>query len=365
MPMNIQKIQTFQSTFRCCTSWFISKLSTQSLGMGSLLCNTIPGLMKNQKHLCHNYPESMIILRNGLKMGVRECQNQFHKHRWNCSMLDQNSYFLGKFLLKGTRETAFLYSISSAGIAYSLIRSCSRGEMKGCACDPRKINGKVDIDYTGQLFTWAGCSDNIDFGCKFSRIFIDAKEKLQRDGRALMNIHNNKVGRKAVKKAVKLECKCHGMSGSCNIRTCWRSMNNFAVIGKYLKTKYDNGYPIMINQDGSSLIAKRDTRKQPKMSDLVYLEDSPSFCQQNLHAGSMGTAGRPCKKTSLGPDGCLLLCCGRGYDTRLVMKIYKCHCKFQWCCKVRCKECRKWTEEYFCKGEPKLEWNSIQHYVNY
>jgi hypothetical protein len=36
-----------------------------------------------------------------------------------------------------------------------------------------------------------------------------------------------------------LKCRCHGISGSCELKTCWRSLPPFAEIGKYLKEKYD------------------------------------------------------------------------------------------------------------------------------
>ena len=45
-------------------------------------------------------------------------------------------------------------------------------------------------------FDWGGCSDNVRYGSTFSRMFIDAKERRQRDGRALMNLHNNRAGRR-------------------------------------------------------------------------------------------------------------------------------------------------------------------------
>ena len=66
--------------------------------------------------------------------------------------------------------------------------------------------------------------------------------------------------------------------------------------------------------------------------------------------GSLGTIGRKCNRTSMGTDGCDIMCCGRGYDTKTVMRITKCECKFQWCCFVKCKECSNWVDEHTCKG---------------
>lgn len=41
---------------------------------------------------------------------------------------------------------------------------------------------------------WGGCSDNIGFGFKFSREFVDTGER-GRTLREKMNLHNNEAGR--------------------------------------------------------------------------------------------------------------------------------------------------------------------------
>jgi hypothetical protein len=46
----------------------------------------------------------------------------------------------------------------------------------------------------GVDWVWGGCSDNADFGYRFSRNFVDVLEK-GRDLRHLMNLHNNEAGR--------------------------------------------------------------------------------------------------------------------------------------------------------------------------
>lgn len=94
--------------------------------------------------------------------------------------------------LVGSREAAFVYAISSAGVVYAITRACSQGELKSCSCDPHK-RGRSKDD-RGE-FDWGGCSDNINYGIKFAKDFVDAKEKTVKDARALMNLHNNRCGR--------------------------------------------------------------------------------------------------------------------------------------------------------------------------
>lgn len=121
--------------------------------------------------------------------------------------------FLISFSLpfSGSREAAFVYAISSAGVVYALTRACSQGELKTCNCDPHK-RGRASDD-RGE-FDWGGCSDNINYGIKFAKAFIDAKEKTVRDARALMNLHNNRCGRT-------VSVCLHGMGGHIHSTHIW------------------------------------------------------------------------------------------------------------------------------------------------
>lgn len=46
----------------------------------------------------------------------------------------------------------------------------------------------------GRGWLWGGCSDNVDFGERISKQFVDAQETGQ-DSRAAVNLHNNAAGR--------------------------------------------------------------------------------------------------------------------------------------------------------------------------
>lgn len=101
--------------------------------------------------------------------------------------------FTVTFFVSGSRESAFVHAISSAGVVFAITRACSQGELKSCSCDPKKKGSAKD---SKGHFDWGGCSDNIDYGIKFARAFVDAKERKGKDARALMNLHNNRAGRK-------------------------------------------------------------------------------------------------------------------------------------------------------------------------
>lgn len=46
----------------------------------------------------------------------------------------------------------------------------------------------------GRGWLWGGCSDNVDFGERISKQYVDAFETGQ-DARAAVNLHNNAAGR--------------------------------------------------------------------------------------------------------------------------------------------------------------------------
>merc|ERR1719312_686588 len=48
-----------------------------------------------------------------------------------------------------------------------------------------------------------------------------------------------------------MKCRCHGVSGSYEFKTCWRSLPQFSEIGRYLKEKYDKN-SVKVSEDLSS-----------------------------------------------------------------------------------------------------------------
>lgn len=93
----------------------------------------------------------------------------------------------------------------------------------------------------------------------------------------------------AVKRFMKLECKCHGVSGSCALRTCWLAMSDFRRTGDYLRKKYNTAVEVTMNQDGTGFtVADRDFKGNPK-NDLVYVEHSPDYCLLDRAAGESRT----------------------------------------------------------------------------
>nr|CAD7260027.1 unnamed protein product [Timema shepardi] len=100
-----------------------------------------------------------------------------------------------RLLSAGCRETAFIYAITSAAVTHAVARACSEGSIESCTCDYSHQARSSPVSVPGMReWEWGGCSDNIGFGFKFSREFVDTGER-GRNLREKMNLHNNEAGR--------------------------------------------------------------------------------------------------------------------------------------------------------------------------
>ncbi|XP_020922486.1 protein Wnt-9b [Sus scrofa] len=297
-------------------------------------------LSRRQKQLCRREPGLAETLQDAAHLSLLECQFQFRHERWNCSLEGRTG-----LLKRGFKETAFLYAVSSAALTHTLARACSAGRMERCTCD----------DSPGlesrQAWQWGVCGDNLKYSTKFLNNFLGPKRG-SKDLRARADAHNTHVGIKAVKSGLRTTCKCHGVSGSCAVRTCWRQLSPFRETGQVLKLRYDSAVKVSsaTNEALGRLELWAPARPgsptkgpAPRPGDLVYMEDSPSFCRPSKY--SPGTAGRVCSREA----SCSSLCCGRGYDTQSRLVAFSCHCQVQWCCYVECQQCVQEELVYTCK----------------
>uniref|UniRef100_A0A803VW70 Protein Wnt n=1 Tax=Ficedula albicollis TaxID=59894 RepID=A0A803VW70_FICAL len=344
-------------------------------------------LEKKQRRMCRRDPGVAETLLEAISMSALECQYQFRFERWNCTLegryrasllkrgFKETAFlyaissaglthamawdfpaFPGVFfhfglesepvpgVFAGFKETAFLYAISSAGLTHAMAKACSAGRMERCTCDEAP-----DLE-NREAWQWGGCGDNLKYSNKFVKEFLGRKPN--KDLRARVDFHNNLVGMKVIKAGVETTCKCHGVSGSCTVRTCWRQLSPFHEIGKQLKQKYETSLKVGsttneatgegdISPPKKSIPGHSD--QIPRTTDLVYIDDSPSFCLMSRY--SPGTSGRKCYKDK----NCDSICCGRGHNTQSRVVTRPCQCQVRWCCYVECKQCTQREEVYTCK----------------
>ena len=214
-----------------------------------------------------------------------------------------------------------------------------------------------------------------------SKEFLD-KDQVDRLPVSLATLHNNQAGRIALRKAMKTLCRCHGVSGSCVTKTCWRQLGEFRTVGKYLKKQYKRAAKVDLSngilkkleshrsnsiQKKNSMTNSRDRRtsastKEIKINKrkLVFLHPSPDYCRINTKLGYKGVLGKTCE---VDPDTkdqtnqirkCTNLCnsCGFHAKKKVVDVVSSCNCKFEWCCNVSCQTCHKKKILITCTSMP-------------
>ncbi|GFO28188.1 protein wnt, partial [Plakobranchus ocellatus] len=304
-------------------------------------CSKSSGLISRQLRICRDNLDLMPSVVTSTLVGMETCQNQFKDRRWNCSSVLAVPN-LNNDLVRGTREQAYVYGISSAALVHTLSRACSIGVTTKCSCGP------LPTWETAEDFKWGGCGDDVKFGLQFAELFtkatlINKKGKEKQSKKAMMNRHNFRVGREIVKASLGKACKCHGVSGSCAQKTCWKALPNFDAIGAMLRERYALAVEVRRKRKKKikMLVPKRRGRSQFRNDELVYYERSPDYCSPDVKTGSVGTKGRQCILGSRGARNCESMCCGRGHETYTEILRERCECKYFWCCYVKCKTCTK------------------------
>ena len=136
---------------------------------------------------------------------------------------------------------------------------------------------------------------------------------------------------------------------------CYRQLGNFRKVGKYLEKAYRRSIKVKLFQSGEKenmeikLMEYDPASIKYTSKDLIYLENSPSYCQKDLTVGSFGTVGRKCQIGGDSLNDCSILCCDRGHTTKRQVVKEKCACKFIWCCEVRCQTCEKEQNVHHCR----------------
>ena len=173
---------------------------------------------KTQKTICLKNIKIIAIMSQAAKLAIEECKLQFKFKPWNCTTFNRSNIY-GSITRLKSKENAFLHALNSASAMFQVTRACNRGDLKKCFCNqpaedkyyenyPNKFKAQTKVDNLG------GCFDNVLFGYKLSKKFVDSDELQDKSYRhivetefnkeaplnkkefKLINLHNNEIGRR-------------------------------------------------------------------------------------------------------------------------------------------------------------------------
>lgn len=98
-----------------------------------------------------------------------------------------------------------------------------------------------------------------------------------------------------VEDSLKTTCKCHGVSGSCSIKTCWKGLPDIRSLGKRIQRAYHGAVEVKYRRGrdrGRMFVAKYGKRRKIAQDQMIYIKKSPDYCLPDNRKGSVGTKGR-------------------------------------------------------------------------
>jgi hypothetical protein len=93
-------------------------------------------------------------------------------------------------------------------------------------------------------------------------------------------------------------CKCHGVSGSCSVKTCWKAMQDARSVGNELMKNYIVAVEVAYqrvsrrSRDRTLVPVAHTGRTNFTNDDLIFFTQSPDYCLPEASLGSVGTTDR-------------------------------------------------------------------------
>ncbi|CAK1603453.1 unnamed protein product [Parnassius mnemosyne] len=293
-------------------------------------CKVINSTARQLK-ICRKDPGLQIVLSTAKSQAIEACEQYFQYDRWNCSLV-----FNGKekksIFNKIYRETAFVHALVAASLSHAIAKGCASGDLYRCSClrTRRKYN-------TTQLKS-GRCGDDFKYAKRLVKNFLDVKQ-VSSDAVAEILKQDVLIGIDSIGEHLKEVCKCHGFSGSCTTKTCWKRLTPFSSVMGLLKKHYHHAIKkkIVTSPAKSPSPARIKIRLERERNKLIYVQRTPNLC--------VSTKGRVCKDR----NNCATLCCGRGFTVSKKTISKRCRCKMENCCFVSCDMCVEEVDVFTCK----------------
>ncbi|KAH8242937.1 hypothetical protein KR032_003144 [Drosophila birchii] len=307
-------------------------LFTFSLFLG--VASTLAGVMEPMNYYQYTQFQSPLswedISAKGLQLALASCQQSFQWQRWNCPAMD--------FVKRSTtppetttdREGAYVTAISMAAIVYTLTKDCANGVIAGCGCTENALN--------------VPCAHEPEKALEqYEKRFGSGSEA---------SAHNQRVVGSLLKESLQKECRCKqpGPSpGQCLEEECVAVLKPFENLAQDLLKMYDDA----IQLDSTSSNLKIMWENIP-LDTLVFMEDSPNYCEPEATGRWKGTRGRVCSKDRSSSVeerlSCQQLCrvCGYRARSQHLKTERRCNCKLVWGFRLQCDVCVQLERQYTC-----------------
>ncbi|KAH8312018.1 hypothetical protein KR044_009048 [Drosophila immigrans] len=268
------------------------------------------------------------VVANSLERAIESCQQSFKWQRWNCPSVD----FIKRRTApteahKLNREDVYVAGIAMASIVHTLTTDCANGVIAGCGCKDSAAPCSHEPAKALQLYEQ-------HFGTGADAIG-----------------HNERVVGALLEQSLEQECQCkqQDAKGNCLEEQCVQVLKPFDLLAQELQQMYDDA----IQLDATASNLKIMWQNIP-IDSLVYMEDSPNYCEPEASGRWAGTRGRQCSKTGGSSVeermSCQQLCrvCGFRVRSQHVRHERRCNCKLVWGFRLQCDVCVQLDRQYSC-----------------
>lgn len=325
-------------------------------------CQKKYGFTGKQIRFCKQHFKWMKLVQDTTRETKDECQEEFKDRKWNCRTVNKAPHYEDD-ISKDTKESGFLYALSSAALALSVSRGCMQGNIPDCRCNlrnkpltfPSEVIDKQNLSYIDQRL---GCKGIMKVGHDFSKLFVNLgfrrrSKTRQQMTQSIVRKHNVAVGLKAISGGEEISCVCNGATAGCVVKYCYRRLIQLQEVSERLFRKYNKAVEATYGSNIRAVDPARNNDISPTAyytskdvrNSILFGSTGPDHCQYGQ------TSRRRCEidiNKPNAPNNCNRLCCGRGYKEEVIETVSSCKCEFVYCCSVKCQTCRSTKTIYMC-----------------
>ena len=278
------------------------------------------------------------ILGSSLEMAMETCRNSFKWERWNCPNSD--------FILRRASQSLFMdpedsyvNAITTAAVFYTITKTCSSGIIAECdTCSDNPYNTQ--------------CSDDPKTAEELLKKHI--RIEYADDFFGKISKHNYQAITNLFEKSLVKQCGCGIMAsnGLCTKENCHQVLKPFEDIAADIRQMYEES--IQLNNTPQNT---RIMWENIPLDALVYMRESPNYCEPDAVPHWNGMHGRQCSTVSNGNNltkeersRCRHICqeCGHTIQSRNIITENRCNCKLTWDFQFHCEMCVTVQKQYYC-----------------